>query len=204
MTDDRTDEEKSLWAAIEKTRLEIERATYLNETTRTYLERWRTEVQPVHEEKERSREMAFGFAKMAIQTMFLLNGGALIAFPAFAGLVGAAFKEHISIFLLSAGGFVTGLVFIAITGLLAYISMDADTEAIRQREEIVKIDLIKAQNPDGFTPDMQKIQDEAKQARDASYQRAVGLRRRALGLGIGSMFAFVFGASFAAVVLSSA
>ena len=194
---------EALRLEVERLRLRLDEARYENERTRTFLERWRTDVEPLHEGAERSREMAFGFAQTAIRSMFILNGGALVAVPAFAELVGTAFQENPTAFLPSGLGFVTGLILIAITTVLAYTSMDADAESIRQGQEVVKINLNRAENPKSYTKQEEGRQSEAKVARQKFNRRSVKLRTWALWLGVGSMGAFVFGAAFAAVVLSA-
>ena len=197
-------EEKPPVDPLEALRLDLERRRYLDETTRTFLERWRTDVQPLHEHRLMSREHAYGYAKVAIQTMFLLNGGALIAFPAFAQLLGTAFKDHVTIALLSIGGFVFGLVLIVITTLLAYLSTAADAEAVNQKEEYVKLGLNRDQVADDDKPEYDKKRATAEKERKRHYGRATRLALWGLGLGVGSLAAFVFGAIFAALVLSAA
>ncbi len=206
MSDNREhpDQLEAMRLEVERARLAIDRENFLNERTRTYLERWRTEVQPLHEGAERSREMAVSFSKQGIQTIFFLNGGALIAFPAFAQLVGTAFRDHVAAALLGIGGFVTGLVLVSLTTLLAYLSMDADAEAIRPREEVVKINLNQAHNPEAHGKEQDRQRAEADGANKKHYRRAVRLRWWAVVLGVGSLVAFVFGAAWAAGVLSAA
>ncbi len=53
-----------------------------------FLRRLETSIKPRHEVMERSRTFTFEFARMALRSMFLLNGGALIALPAFAEMLG--------------------------------------------------------------------------------------------------------------------
>ncbi len=197
-------EEKRPVDPVEALRLDLERRRYMDETTRTFLERWRTDVKPLHEHRLMSREHAYGYAKLAIQTMFLLNGGALIAFPAFTQLLGTAFKDHVTIALMSIGGFVFGLVLIAITILLAYLSMAADAEAVNQKEEYVKLGLNRDQVADDKKPEYDKKRATAEKERKRKYELATRLALWGLGLGVGSLAAFVFGAIFAALVLSAA
>lgn len=189
---------------VERTRLALDKAQYQNDTTRLFLERWRVDVQPVHEHRLMSREHAHGFAKVAIQTTFLLNGGALIAFPAFAQLVGTGFRDHVGWALTSITGFVLGLVFIAVTALLAYLSMEADAEAVLQLEESVKARLNQSQVADEKKPKYDKLYEEAEAGREKRYAHAMRFRTWAVGLGIASMLAFTFGAFSAAFVLSAA
>lgn len=195
-------EVEALRLEVERARLALDQASYKNEVTRTFLQRWHTDVQPVHETFERSREMAHGFAKLAIQMMFLLNGGALIAFPAFAQLVGTGFRENVDLALFSIGGFVLGLALIAFATLLAYISMEADTEALGQREEYVKLGLNQSQVPDKDKPEYDKKRADAEEARKRHFGRAMRFRAWSMGLGISSLVAFLVGVYFATMVLS--
>lgn len=197
-------EEKPPVDPLETLRLDLERLRYLDERTRTFLERWRTDVQPLHEHRLMSREHGYGYAKVAIQTMFLLNGGALIAFPAFAQLLGTAFKDHVTIALLSIGGFVFGLVLIAITTLLAYLSMAADAEAVNQKEEYVKLGLNRDQVADDDKLEYDKKRATAEKERKRKFNLATGLALSGVVLWVASLAAFVFGALFAALVLSAA
>lgn len=196
-------EEKRPVDPLEALRLDLERRRYLDETTRTFLERWRTDVQPLHEHRLMSREHAYGYAKVAIQTMFLLNGGALIAFPAFAQLVETAFKDHVTFALLSIGGFVLGLLLIAITALLAYLSMGADAAAVSQKEEYVKLGLNREQAADDDKPEYDEKRVTAEKERKRKYNLATRLAWSGLVLWVASLAAFVFGAIFAALVLSA-
>jgi hypothetical protein len=196
-------EEKRPVDPLEALRLDLERRRYLDETTRTFLERWRTDVQPLHEHRLMSREHAYGYAKVAIQTMFLLNGGALIAFPAFAQLVETAFKDHVTFALLSIGGFVLGLLLIAITALLAYLSMGADAAAVNQKEEYVKLGLNRDRAADDDKPEYDEKRATAEKERKRKYNLATRLAWSGLALWVASLAAFVFGAIFAALVLSA-
>lgn len=202
---DETTNERERWhLELERQRLVLDRIRHEDETMRTFLERWRTDVQPVHEAKERSREMAYGFAKMAIQTMFLLNGGALIAFPTFAELVGPGLTSQLMFALISIAAFVVGLVFIGVTSLLAYLAMNADAEALSQREEYVKLGLNQSRAEAEEQSKYVSSRAAAEERREYFYQWAVKYRACALSLGIASTVAFMTGAFFAATVMSSA
>lgn len=189
---------------IEELKLELERLTYSNERTRTYLEHLRIEVGTVHESAERSRDMAFGFAKMALQTMFLLNGGALIAFPAFAQLVGNGFSSHVTTALISICGFAAGLVFISTATLLAYLAMDADKESSYRREGVLTINLTQSYHPDCHNQAQEELRTERQS--DSEKYHALGnkLRTGAIVLGFLSLAAFIGGTICAGYVLSAA
>ena len=193
---------EALRLEVEKARLGIEQASFLNEQMRTYLERWRTDVQPVHEHRMMSREHGHAFAKVGIQMMFLLNGGALIAFPAFAKLVDVSFSEQITWALLSIASFVLGLVLIAVTALLAYLSMAADAEAVSNQEEYLKLGLNQSTAPNDEKPSFDSPRATAETARARKYAATTRFAEWGLGLTIGSVVAFVFGAFCAGWVLA--
>jgi len=169
-----------------------------------WLQRWEMDLRPLHEAKERSREMAHAYTKAGIQMMFLLNGGAIIAFPTFATMAGVKFTSHPYIALSSIALFVVGLVLIAVTTIYAYLSMDADKANIHQHSEVVKCRLNKEQDPQNKNADWDQRRMDAEKELSNQYQIASGYRRMATQLAIGSCVAFCIGAILAALVLAIA
>ncbi len=188
---------------VEEIRLKFDHLSLLNEKTRTFLQRWQTDVLPVHESGERSREMAATYAQMTIKTMFLLNGGALIVFPAFAELIDTPLSDQILMFVGSIGSFVLGLALIAITSLLAYMSLDADAAGFRCDETIIKINLNQGENPKGHDEEQENNRTTAKTDGEKLKKLAVRLTRWAIGLGLGSLGAFLVGTGLAIAVLTT-
>lgn len=187
---------------VERARLKLDAAAHQDQRTRTYLERWRTDVGPLHESEESAWGRAYGYAQTAIRSLYLLNGGALVAFPAFAQLAGTPISEHLTLFLLSGGSFVSGLVLVGATNILAYVSADAQVAAVREEKENVKINLNRSHNEDGYT---EREEARTKQAAtlQSKYRRtAYRTALWCLGLGAGSLVMFLAGAIFAALVLS--
>ena len=149
--------------------------------------------------------MADGYAKIAIRTMFLLNGGALIAFPAIAQLVGTSFHENVSWVLYSLGSFVIGLVFISVTTVLAYLSMNSDKDAVQHIEAFVKYGLNASQESDPQKRAAAKVlQKRTEDDRKRDYGRARCFAIAGLLLAASSLAAFVIGALFTAKVLLGA
>ena len=135
--------------------------------------------------------------------MFLLNGGALIAFPAFAELVNTNLSEQIGMFLISVFAFVAGLVLIMITTVLAYMSFDAEVAAYRELDAVVRLNLVKRKDVESFTEEQEIQRAGADKEREKFGGIARALARWALGLAIGSIMAFIVGAGVAGMVLSS-
>jgi hypothetical protein len=189
---------------VDRLRLGVEQSKQANELARTFLERWRTEVQPVHEHRMKSRDQAYGLGKTAIQTGFLLNGGALIAFPAFAQLVGKEFENHIEGSIASIGLFITGLVLIGVCTALSSTSFGEDAEALAYREEYVKSRLHFNNTFDASKATHEEAQRKAESSRAKHHRRANSFLRWAMAAGIGSLVVFVAGALCAMQVLSAA
>jgi hypothetical protein len=182
-------------------RLEIERLRLETERYRVFLQRWEVDVRPIHEIQERSREMSHSYSKMGIQTMFLLNGGAVIAFPTFAKLADVKFADHSTLALSSVGAFVFGLIFIAMTTISAFFTMDADARAALHWSEMVKSNLNWEQDPQKSKKDWDAIRAAAEANRSRYGRHTQVWRMLAVAFAFGSCAAFSVGAILAAVVL---
>ena len=101
----------------EDSRAELERRL-------AYLEEYRTNIEPVQRDITEANRATVDFALTGIKSLYLLNGGAIIAVPAFAGV-----SERLSIDSLGTAiaCFAVGLFTAALTNLLAYLSEDALT-----------------------------------------------------------------------------
>ena len=168
-----------------------------------FLRRLETSIKPRQVAAERTRTFAFEFARMALRNMFLLNGGALIALPAFAEMLGGVKPETADAFTWSIGSFVIGLVLIAAATLFAYIAMDADAEGIRQEILWRTIEINADYRP---LDDPQKSKDERDNAQKLSEKCGARARRFqafVIVLGLGSLGAFINGALQGASVLTA-
>ncbi|MCH9053838.1 MAG: hypothetical protein IIA72_22755 [Proteobacteria bacterium] len=168
-----------------------------------FLRRLESSIKPRQEAAERSRTFTFEFARMALRNMFLLNGGALIALPAFAEMLDGIKPETADAFMWSIGSFVIGLVLIAAATLFAYIAMDADAEGSRHEILWRSIDI----NADYKPPDdPQKSKDERENAIKSEKKygtRARKFRAAVIILGLGSLGVFINGAIQGASVLTT-
>ncbi len=168
-----------------------------------FLRRLETSIKPREEAAERSRTFTFEFARMALRSMFLLNGGALIALPAFAEMLGGIKLETADAFVWSTGGFIVGLVLIAAATLFAYIAMNADVVGIQQEILWCTLDISADYKP---PDDPQKSKGERDNAIKLSKKCQTWARRfRAVTvvLGLGSLGAFINGALQGASVLTA-
>jgi hypothetical protein len=186
---------------LEKLRIDLEKAKLENELTRTYLDRWRTDVQPIHEHQLMSREQGYGLARLGVQTAFLLNGGALIAFPAFAKLADTPLQSHVGFSSASIGCFVVGLVMAAVSMLTGAFAFGADADAVEQKANVVKAGVTLLHSQEAQRSAIEARRNAAEAERTRLFERARKLGRWAIGAAVGGVVAFVFGAFFAAQVI---
>ena len=155
-------------------------------------EDWALDAAPLHAAMNRSREMAFSFARFALGMLFLLNAGGIVGFPVLAQLVGARLAEHWPLALLGIGAFTIGVTCAAVATLLAFISMFADGLMIfRHLERLAPRDF-----------DLSAFH-EGKAELEKRLRRDMRMRIHALRFGLVSLAAFLVGAVFAALVLAA-
>ena len=145
MTENSPTNIESLSLEVEQARLDIELIRQSNDDHRVSLERWNTALRPIHEKYIQSRAQSVAFATLGIRSMFLLNGGALLVFPAFAKLLGTGFVEQMGWAQWSIGCFVVGLITIALTTVLAYLSSDLRSMALEYESSRTHLFLLRSQ-----------------------------------------------------------
>jgi len=184
---------------IERVRLEIDRANIDKQRAetdrqRTFLERWNADMSPQHSYIVEHDRSSMALALNAIKSMYILNGGALIALPAFYGFLERVLPTTREAISESAVAFTTGLVLAALTSLLAYI---AQTQYGKAASEGLNWRAIKLNAPLGTTdqqlmanPNYTASLGAQRHARD----HAEVYRWAALAVGILSLLAFIVGA----------
>lgn len=89
---------------------------------------WRATIEPFERQVQEANAHAVALGAMGLRALFILNGGALLVFPAYLSVLGtdldAAFRPTV----LAGASFLGGLMLAAIATLLAYLS-----EAYRAR-----------------------------------------------------------------------
>ena len=199
---DRGDSEEPEKPDPEAVRLWFDKVAIEDSRYRTYLDRIRVTEVPLQEKTRQSREFATVYAQSCIKSLFLLNGGALIGFPAFAEVADVPLDQHLAAFLISGGSFVAGLVLIGVTSLLAYLSVDAQVAQFERAEWVARVKLNDSFNPENVTAEEREKKDtwerEEKKFRKISHKLTVW----AVGVGTLSLVAFIVGAMFAAAVLA--
>lgn len=187
---------------VELARLELEHSRVEIERRRLMMDERHAELEVLVAGAERSRDFSNQYAKTALQSVFLLNGGALIAFPAFGQLVGAAFNEHLSFVIASLAGFVVGLMLAVLATLLGFLALDADAQSSYYKAWDRQRQYAKVQFPDTYDGEMEAERVEFERTSDKFRKKFQSHRRLAIGLGVSSLGAFIWGAICASVVLS--
>ncbi|MDE2029089.1 MAG: hypothetical protein KGI97_00835 [Alphaproteobacteria bacterium] len=174
------------------------------EALRIFLEQWETDTRPVHEMLLKSWDNGHAFAKLTIQTMFFLNGGALIAFPTFAKLANVVFAEHLHLSLASIFSFIIGLICIAVTSLLAYFTCANQSNMLVWIQEVRKLDLHCARDPQEKTGQWKTKKDEAMENVKKEEKKLKRILWITIIIGLFSLFAFITGSCLAAYILATA
>ena len=170
---------------------------------RAFFRRWRADVAPVHERTERSREFRAGYARLALTSLSLANGGALLTLPAVARLAQASFAGHMRPFLLAEGLFFVGLLLVLKAMILAYLTLDADV--VRQKgERAAARARLRAEFPEQFpeAPEAERVRSESEQSK--YWRVGVGLSWATVAVVTGSLAALAAGGVFAARFLAAA
>ena len=83
---------------------------------------WQTAIEPFDRQAQEADVHAVTLGAVGLRALFILNGGALIVFPAYLGLLGIDLDSAFRLIFLAGVGFLVGLVFAALGTLLAYFA----------------------------------------------------------------------------------
>jgi len=83
---------------------------------------WRTAIEPLDRQAQEANVHAVALGAVGLRALFVLNGGALLVFPAYLGLLGIDLDSAFRLIFLAGVGFLTGLIFAALGTLLAYFA----------------------------------------------------------------------------------
>jgi hypothetical protein len=154
---------------------------------------WALDAAPLFAAMNRSREMAYSFARFALGSLFLLNAGGAFALPTLAQLIGVSLAEHAALAFFAFAAFVAGVACSAAATLLAFLSLLHDSRIFHRHLERVGA-------AHGFGTEM--IAESATEL-ERRLKRDMWMRAGALRFGLLAFAAFVIGAVFATMVLSS-
>ena len=85
-----------------------------------FIEAWRTEVNPLQAQASQRLGFTVSYAQLGLRTALLLNGGGLVAAPAFAELLGSIWSQGFWPPIIAMGAFTLGLIAAAGATVLAF------------------------------------------------------------------------------------
>jgi hypothetical protein len=168
---------------------------------RAFLHLWTTDVAPVHERTERSREFRTRYALLKQKSLLLAHGVALVAFPLVARFVGAPIADDVHLLLLGEASFLAGLLLILTTMVLAYITLDADVNRQKGERAAARSRLIRM-FPElfGDAPEAEDLKSDAEQRK--FWRIGVRLSWLAVVVSLLSMACLLAGGIFAGMLLA--
>lgn len=164
-------------------------------------EQYRAEMEfaatPIRDAARMNYEGAIEFANAAIKSVFAINAGGLVAFPAFIALLKID-AQLASGWIIAAGAvFVIGLTSAALASLFGYFSAMSKAEGSKRELEAVTAEYGNLFERRLATSDVDNLRWQATQLRNQS----VFLRTVAFGAGVTSLLAFIVGATISGLLL---
>lgn len=83
---------------------------------------WHAAVEPFDRQAQEANAHAVALGAVGLRALFILNGGALLVFPAYLGLLGIDLDAAFRLIFVAGIGFLAGLVLAAVGTLLAYFA----------------------------------------------------------------------------------
>lgn len=163
---------------------------------------WQNAVEPFERQAHEANVHAVTLGAVGLRALFVLNGGALLVFPAYLGLLGIDLDTAFRLIFLAGVGFLAGLVFAALGTLLAYFAEASRVRLAYQGKQAVLSALrdsyrtAHAAEPTAQT-DIEKYRAQA--ARTAKISRR--LRTAAIVVAVFSLAFFAAGAFFSAAAV---
>jgi hypothetical protein len=180
------------------------------ERQRLFLREVQSAAEPFDRQAREAGANAVTLAVMGLRALYLLNGGALIVFPAYLSLLGTDVDTAYRAAVVAAAIFVAGLGLAAVATILGYVSeaqrartatraQEAAAAALRESCDVMPPDLANARAPDTYkTLDTYKT-GAARSARSSRRWRVAAAVAAFL-----SLACFVGGSYFAAVAVMTA
>ena len=97
-----------------------------------FLEHWRTDLQPIENDIRASDRASVDFAISGLRTVFLLNGGAIVAVPAFAEVLGVQDDQRYWI-TYAVATYAFGLFLSALSQIAAYLTTESRSREFSER-----------------------------------------------------------------------
>jgi len=169
----------------------------------SFLDRWLTDVEPVHERTERSRRFRAQYAQLALRAVFVSNGAALIVFPAVARMIDAPIAANMQLFLIAEGSFFAGVILILVAMLLSYVTLDVDVTRQKGERAAARTRLIDSGFPEQFGDALEAEQVKSEAQQNRHWKIGVRLSYVTILVGSLSLAACVVGGVCAGLLLAA-
>jgi hypothetical protein len=164
-----------------------------------YFQQWKADVISIREQAWDARKSGFEYARLGLQSAFIMNGGALVALPP---LMQWLSDDKRALVPIVAVLFIFGIILAAACAIVSYLNFMHTSDAIHAQGEqnAIKLNAQYEGRPFANDPNHEK----AKTAEEKSNENAKCTMSWALGLGIASYVCFAVGAgAFIALAFSS-
>lgn len=159
-----------------------------------FLEHWRTELAPIEGRSAQANRAGNDYALAGIKSGYLLNGGAVIAVPAFWKLLEQPSGEDQLFVIVAVAIFVIGLIFCVIGNFLAYLCLTNAGLAHVKNLESRALDVREAYYPSKDKESLIAVQRITNEQREKIFERAMKQKFWAQIIFISSITCFVLGA----------
>jgi hypothetical protein len=167
---------------------------------RLSMERWRDAAAPLERQIQEANRTAVTLAVTGLRAMFMLNGGALLVFPAYLTLMDTDLDAAFALLVMGFSAFLAGLIFAALATLLGYFTEIYRARGAAHAYEAAGMKFRGAVAGGAAAPVAAVIaKHEAEEARAARIGSR--LRAAAICLAVLSLISFCGGAYFAAGTL---
>lgn len=159
-------------------------------------------MEPLQREAQTILGHSVGYAQMGLKTALLLNGGGLIAIPAFAELTGTIWARGFWPPMISMSSFLLGIICASIAIALSFfvfLNFDGAKGFEIARVTADTSRRYKALENDEPVPDANSERDEMEQKFE---NRAYRIQKWAIGFGIAPLVLFIIGSVSGAYILS--
>ena len=161
-----------------------------------FLDQWRTELAPIDAKIALAIQSATSLAQTGLRSGYILNGGALIALPAFIEIFGKFEPNNTRAYTFSAIFFVLGLITCVIANFLGYKSVNTAAEAQEHARAWTELNLREQYYPSTDRMSTAKSVKLSKDTSDQLFGRAGAQSSSATRFFIGSLVLFTIGVGY--------
>lgn len=183
---------------LEVQKIELEKVRLRMEEQQNFHERWKLDVVSKEKLNATAAKEALAFAQSALRSCFLLNGGALIAFPAIAKFLQIDPELDNKIIVLPIILFIAGLTASSISNFFTYLALAKNAERNWSDREINALRLNAEHNPKTKPDNYDEVIENLQTTRENENNSSGRFALVALILFVISILSFIGGAGFGA------